>query len=118
MRNISIKVIPHKKQRYDTSGDYWIDKRGTIQIRISKAKNWRYEALLLMHELAEMFLCMERGISFKKIDLFDIQFQGDGEPGDDPKAPYHREHRWASRLERMFAAELGVNWEKYEADAI
>jgi hypothetical protein len=45
MRNITIKVIPDSKQRYETSGDYWIDKRGTIQVRISKSKNWRYEAL-------------------------------------------------------------------------
>jgi len=51
-------------------------------------------------------------------DLFDIQFEGDGEPGDDPKAPYHRKHQWASRLERMFAAELGVDWGKYETNTM
>src|SRR5713101_7810446 len=118
MRNITIKVIPDSKQRYETSGDYWIDKRGTIQVRISKSRNWRHEALLLMHELVAMFLCLDRGVSFEVIDRFDMAFRGDGEPGDDPKAPYHREHRWASRLERMFAAELGVDWGKYETNTI
>src|SRR5712691_3525009 len=77
MRNITIKVIPDSKQRYETSGDYWIDKRGTIQVRISKSENWRYEALLLIHELTEMFLCIDRGVSFKAIDRFDMTFKGD-----------------------------------------
>ncbi|SRR6266851_8202216 len=83
MRNITIKVIPDSKQRYETSGDYWIDKRGTIQVRISKSKNWRHEALVLIHELTEMFLCIDRGVSFKAVDRFDMEFEGAGEPGDD-----------------------------------
>ena len=49
MRNITIKVIPDSKQRYETSGDYWIDKRGTIQVRISKSKNWPRVMLILLH---------------------------------------------------------------------
>jgi len=115
MRDITIKVIPHSKQRYDTSGDYWIDERGTIQVRISKSKNWRSEALLLMHELTEMFLCIDRDVSFKAIDRFDMRFKGTGEPGDDPKAPYHREHRFATRIERLLARELRVSWATYES---
>jgi hypothetical protein len=113
MRSITIKVIPARKQRYETSGDYWIDKRGTIQVRISKSKNWRYEALLLIHELTEMFLCIDRGVSFKAIDRVDMTFKDAGEPGDDPKAPYHREHRFATRIERLLAKELRVNWAAY-----
>jgi len=89
MRNITIKVIPDSKQRY--------------------------EALVLIHELTEMFLCIDRGVSFKAIDRFDMKFKGAGEPGDDPKAPYHREHRFATRIERLVARELRVNWAKYEA---
>ena len=115
MRNITIKVIPDSQQRYETSGDYWIDKCGTIQVRISKSKNWRHEALLLIHELAEMLLCIDRGVSFKAIDRFDMKFKGAREPGDDPKAPYHREHRFATRIERLLARELRVNWARYEA---
>ena len=114
MRDITIKFIAQRRQRYDTAGDYWIDNRGTIQVRISKEKDWRYEVLVLIHELTEMFLCKERGISFKAIDRFDMRFRGDGEPGDDPKAPYYREHQWASGIERLLAAELGVDWKDYE----
>ncbi len=115
MRNISVKIIPHSKQRYETSGDYWIDRRGTIQIRISKSRNWRHEALLLMHELTEMLLCIDRGVSFKAIDRFDMNFKGDGEPGDDPRAPYYRQHQFATKIERLLAKELRVNWRAYNA---
>ena len=115
MRNISLKVIPHSKQRYETSGDYWIDRRGTIQIRISKSKNWRHEALLLIYELTEMLLCIDRRVSFKAIDRFDMNFKGDGEPGDDPKAPYYRQHQFATRIERLLAKALRVNWRAYDA---
>jgi hypothetical protein len=69
---------------------------------------------VLMHELTEMFLCIDRGVSFKAIDQFDVQFEGTGEPGDDLKAPYHREHRFATRVERLLAKELRVNWATYE----
>jgi len=40
--------------------------------------------------------------------------EGDlGEPGDDPRAPYYREHQFASGMERLMAAELGVDWQQY-----
>ena len=48
---------------------------------------------MLIHELTEMVLCIDRGVTFKAVDRFDMEFEGAGEPGDDPKAPYHREHR-------------------------
>jgi hypothetical protein len=35
------------------------------------------------------------------------------EPGDDPRAPYYREHQFASGMERLMAAELGIDWQQY-----
>jgi hypothetical protein len=37
------------------------------------------------------------------------------EPGDHPGAPYHREHVFATRIERLLAEELGVDWNAYSA---
>jgi hypothetical protein len=106
VKNITIKFIPASKQRYDTAGDYWFDKRGGIQVRISKFRARRDEILVLIHELTEMLLCLEHGVSFAAIDRFDMAFKGDGEPGDDPKAPYCRQHRFAMRIEELLAREL------------
>ena len=121
--NITIKTIPHDAHRYETVGDYWFDDNGNIEIRVSDTKNWKYEALVALHELVEVLLCKDRGISEPDIKAFDEAFEAkrpagdvDSEPGDDPAAPYGKEHRFAENLERLFAAELGVNWATYDAD--
>ncbi len=36
------------------------------------------------------------------------------EPGDHPNCPYFDEHVFASRIERLLAGELSVNWFEYE----
>lgn len=75
---------------------------------------------MLAHELVEAILCLKRKIDPKAVDLFDMRFEsqrapGDtGEPGDDPQAPYFREHQFATKIERMLAEEMGVDWETYE----
>jgi hypothetical protein len=120
--NIFIKTIPHSEQRYPTCGDWWfIDD--TLQIRVSNLNNKDYEALLAMHELSEALLCEKRGIKEKDVTIWDGTFEkaredypeifGDTEPGDHPKAPYNKEHMFASRLEHSVAMELGILWEDY-----
>ena len=56
------------------------------------------------------------------IDSFDIQYEksrvlGDttSEPGNDPAAPYYREHKFATKLEKLLAEEIGVDWDEYSA---
>ncbi len=118
--NITIRTIPHQDQRYDTTGDWWFLHNGDIEIRVSSVDNWRYEALVAVHELVEILLCKHQGISQERVDAFDMDFEkarpeGDNsEPGDDPMAPYYNEHQSATILERQLAKELGINWREYE----
>lgn len=113
---IVIDVIPHKKQRYPTCGDYF-KKKGELHVRISKM-NSKHEFLVLMHEMIEWFLINEKGISIKSIDDFDILYEetktDDSEPGNDPNAPYYEEHQYATLIEKLLAEKLGVNWSKYD----
>lgn len=118
---IRVKVIPHGAQRYPTVGDYF-EKRGRWEFRISHLGDARYEFLVLLHELVEWFLCWLRGIPEEEITKFDVFFewerqQGkhseDAEPGDDLRCPYRREHKFATRIEKMVAKELGMDWEEY-----
>jgi hypothetical protein len=121
--NIKIKTIPHSEQRYETVGDWWFDDAGDLQIRVSDLHNWKYEALVAFHELAEVLLCKDRGITTEMVDEFDKDYEArrkpgdDSEPGDDPKAPYRREHCFATGVERLLAAALDVSWSEY-ADAV
>ena len=127
--NITIKTIPQKEQRYETIGDYWFIRKESpptnfnLEIRVSETGNWKYEALVAIHELVEVLLCKDRGISEPDIMAFDKAFEAkrkpddkDSEPGDDPAAPYGKEHRFAENIERLVAAELGVNWNTHDAD--
>ena len=126
---INIEVIPHKQERYNTIGDYWIDDKEVVQIRVSELGNRnqtdarRYEFLVILHELIEMGLCKFAGVDFRSIDNFDKDYESQrqpedmAEPGDDPKAPYKKQHLIATGIEKIVAAELGVDWQTYETTA-
>lgn len=115
--NITIKTIPHAEQRYETVGDWWFDEAGNLEIRVSNMGNWKHEALVAFHELAEVLLCRDRGISAEAVDMFDERYKGDGEPGDQPDAPYRKEHFFATTVERMLCAEFREDWAEYD-DAV
>ncbi len=114
MKPISIRAIRHDEHRYETAGDWYDAPDGTLAIRVSDLGDPRFTTLLAIHELVEALLCRFRGIPVEAVDAWD-QAYADGEPGDDPRAPYHREHRFAELVERLLAHELGVDWAEYEA---
>jgi hypothetical protein len=118
MLNIEIKTIPDDTQRYNTVGDYW-KKDGKDYLRISDMGSWKYEMLVAIHELVEEMLCRARHISDSSITNFDERYEKHrkygvlDEPGDDKHAPYHKEHAFATKIEKLCSDELGVNWEEY-----
>lgn len=114
---IIIETIPHGQQRYNTCGDWLVDG-DNLTIRVSQLKDWRASMLIGVHELVEALLCKARNIDPGEVDAFDCAFGApvDSEPGDDPAAPYHREHCTATGIERIMAAELKVAWQPYEAE--
>lgn len=117
---IVIESIPHAAQRYPTVGDWVFDADGTLHITVSQMDD-DAEFLVGIHEAIEAHLCHKRGVKQEDVDAFDKAFEArreDGnedEPGDHPNAPYHREHFFATTVERLLAAELGVNWHNYDA---
>lgn len=121
---IDIQSIPHGNQRYETVGDYWEEEMlgGKVirHIRVSDMGNEDYEFLVALHEMVESFLCKKRGISEESITEFDMEFEKNrpegntDEPGNDQNAPYKKEHQFATRVEKMMAEELGVDWNEYD----
>ena len=119
---ITLKSIPHKSHRYPTVGDWIQDEFGNIHVQVSQVGDVRMEFLIMLHELVEAVLCIERGIPEPEMADFDRNFEAlrelgqvTGEPGDDPEAPYRTEHRFAENIERLMAQALGVSWSDYEA---
>ena len=125
MLNINIKTIPHKEHRYPTLGDYWRNTDGKQEMRISEMGNDDYAFMIAIHELIEWYLTEKRGIKEEDIKAFDELFEKERlrglhaekeEAGFDSRAPYLKEHAFATNIEKQLAKELGVNWDKYDAD--
>lgn len=117
---LEIVTVPHRDQRYDTVGDWYVAPDGTWRIQISKLDDWRHWILVAVHELVEMALCTHNNVSSGAVDRFDKAYEsnrpeGDvSDPGDSAQAPYKREHCVATAIERLMCAELDVDWEDYE----
>ena len=81
------------------------------------------EQAIFLHELVEWSLAMAKGITEEDISRFDFKFEnlrkanpiliGDMEPGDMITAPYHKEHVFATKIEREFIEAHFYNWEIY-----
>lgn len=112
---ICIDTIEHRLQNYDTAGDYY--SRGDKQwfLRVSKLPDWKMEAAIVIHELMEMFLTKANGIDWGVIDEFDKNGEGKDhpDPGTLKSAPYHKEHKFATKIEKMFCKEIGLDWDEY-----
>ena len=122
MLNIHIKTIPHKDQQYETIGDWrWDPIHNRLNIHVSDLNDTYKEYLVAIHELIECYLCFIRGISQQSVDEFDKQYEKmrspddtTSEPGDDIRAPYRKEHFFATNIERMICHEMGIDWNDYE----
>lgn len=112
MIHIDIATIPHKEHRYSTTGDFYL-ANDIEMVKVSDMQNDKYEFLVALHELIEMNLCKAHGVEWNEVDKFDIEHPELDEPGDSEEAPYHKEHMFASKIERMMADEMGINWEEY-----
>jgi hypothetical protein len=119
--NIHILVIPESEQRPEVNGADWFwDTNGDLQVRVSPLSDWRREVLLGIHEAVEAVMCKHNGVAQASVDVFDQEYDKnhafDLNAGDDPAAPYVREHCLATAIERILCAELDVNWLSYDTE--
>ena len=115
---IHLRTIPQNRQRYSTCGDYWINKNGDWEMRVSELRP-EYELAIAIHELFEFLDTQMRGISEEEIIKFDTKtvFEVDPKNSDDPGlslfAPYHQSHMKADKLERLVIKLFGLKWKDY-----
>ena len=123
--NIDIEFIKPEDSRYITLGDYYETPDGDWVFRVVDTGNWKYNFLVLWHEMAEFVLVKDRGISEKEITAFDKNFEREraegkhsdaAQPGFDRAAPYIVEHTIADTLERTMASLLNVDWGLYDKE--
>lgn len=116
-----IESIPHDNQRYETCGDYYNNSFGE-HILISEMPE-NSVRLVAIHELIEKWLTESKGISEEEITKFDLMFEQErkegkhgefDEPGDDIRAPYRKQHKIATFIEKMICKEFGMKWSEHE----
>lgn len=116
------RTIPHIFQAYNTCGNYETTQDGILVIFVSELRNEKYEWLIFLHEFIEANLCKYGGIEEKKITEFDLMFEKEreeglhgeeDEPGDDIRAPYRRQHIFATFIEEKMAKKAGIDWIEY-----
>lgn len=120
MKKVVIEFVPQSEQRYDTIGDWYYELDGDLTIKVTHdgvgymgagaGAVQHYAALVGIHELVEAMLCHVRGIPQALVDEFDLSHSDSCEPGDDPRCPYRREHRFAMLIEHMVAHEMGLRY--------
>ena len=121
---IVIDFISAKNQRLRGNvGDYFYDENGVLNIRVTDMGNTLYERLVAIHELCEVTMTEDKGITEDEIQAFDEMFFAEGvddmlhdteEPGWDKRCPYRTEHGISENIERQIALHCGVVWEEYE----
>jgi len=146
MLAIQIEQIPNNEQRYPTVGDWYFtqvtpageanlppnaplktlisspDTLVILHIKVSALPDWKHTMLIAVHELVEVLLCINDGVTQDMVDRFDIQYEelrkaGDeSEPGDAVLAPYRNQHCYATAVERMLCAAFGLPWAEYEIE--
>ena len=113
---IIVESIPRSQMRYDTEGD-WFLRGKVLYIQVPDDLPPDEAWLIAMHEMVEVKLCHEAGITEKQVDDFDFAFEGEGEPGEAPGCPYAVQHRDAMIIESALATMLGVRGYSVMGDA-
>jgi len=146
MLTIQIEQIAHADQRYPTVGDWYfsqvtpagehnlapdrpilslIQSREALvilHIKASVLPDWKHTMLIAVHELVEVLLCINDGVSQEAVDKFDFKYErtrpagDDSEPGDAVLAPYRNQHCYATAVERMLCAAFNLPWAEYESE--
>lgn len=78
--SITIKTIPHDKQRYPTTGDWWVESdnvtgKKSLQIRVSESGDWRANIAVGIHEAVEAVVCLADGVDPLSLDEFDTAYE-------------------------------------------
>lgn len=112
---IEIKTVDPSAMRYPTAGDWEWLADGALMLKVPEYGGRDVSVLLVgIHEMVEAFLCKRDGITDEQVTAFDTDNPKLEEPGDDPAAPYHRQHVVAMALEREAAIATSTDWETHD----
>ncbi len=113
--HIEFRIIPRgcMRTQYDDGYDYWVDEKGTLQIRIAEFENPDFAIFWAIHELLEAWRCAKAGIPLEAIEKFDALHKDHEDPGSLPDAPYHKQHMQSLTIQHILCEQDGYNYDEY-----
>jgi hypothetical protein len=120
---ISVDVVPHAEQDYDTPAAWEEVVPVEWMVEVSDLGDWRYNLLTALGQQIELALCKQAGVTSEQIQAFAVAHgkrrrAGDsdyqGAPGDHPDAPHKKAYRFAQQMLKQIAPELGIVWSRYQ----
>ena len=114
LQSVSTALIRNKQ-----CGDWRFGKRGSIVALSARMEDPRSEVAVSIHEFIEAWLCRDAEISDEEVTAFDLKFElerteglhsDSAENGDDPRAPYRKQHVAATKVEKAVCKALGLSW--------
>ena len=119
---IFVRSIPMSWNLFSTAGNWGVGEDGSILVTLTETSDWRYQAIVLMHEMTEIFWCKNNAVTGEACDAFDAIWEKElnsgihrpeEEAGFDKRCPYRGGHVWGARIEHLFCWILGVKWRVY-----
>ena len=113
--------VPKQIIRSNQVGD-WTYGQELLVASADNSLNEDSQFAVMIHEIIECYLCRKRGITDQQVCAFDNLFEKerligkhkeDEENGDDPRAPYRKEHQAATFVERAVCHALGLKWDEH-----
>jgi hypothetical protein len=117
LKSILVDIVNDPgKMRLNDVGDWQDPANGNYLVIVADLGNDDMTFALALHEAVEAYLCHKNGVSSLAVDKWDNEVKVKDRlfAGDDPEAPYHKEHVAALAVERAFAESQGIDWTKYE----
>jgi hypothetical protein len=112
---IEIKAIEPGAIRYSTCGDWQWLPDGSLVVSVPDYGGQNDSAFLVaLHEMVEAWLCRRDNISEKDVSIWDMCNPDLDEPGDDPNAPYFRQHKVAMDIEKKVCNAMHKDWREHE----
>jgi hypothetical protein len=75
-RRIVIESIIHEDQRYETTGDWYFQRRPDREVEliilVSFTADWRSDMAVALHELVEAILCVSDEVECEGPPVFDV----------------------------------------------
>jgi hypothetical protein len=118
--DIQATTVRHAVQPYNTIGYWFLVSAGDeIHVNVSRLDSRNEEFLVMIHELIEAYLCLNSQISDDEVTKWDKNHPDPLiEPGELEGCPYRDAHLFATKIEKLLADKLKVDWVKYEENLL